>query len=413
MRNLFILLVLLALSFSGPVQAQGFGAVQQDARPSVPALEAHAMGGAVVAVPSAETAFFYNPAHLARVSDRLRFTVAGAGVGLSGDVFDKYSFWRDELQPAIEEGLDDIRAEDYDRLESLYSRAMEMGRRQSVATVTAFGPSVQLGVGAGQAVGAGVFATNATRLQFSDAGVGVPQLDFYDQLDVIVPVTVATFVPNTPLAVGVTASFAQRYISAKSSLLEEIDPDNEHLYMLKGSTVALDAGVHAQDVVPGLDLGAAAYSLVGGGFDYRYTRRIGLTGNEGLDDEAEIAELETRFNGRKRPSTFRVGAAYRLPASVLTGTMLRGVTFATDYVSASTSEFSQPTSTHVRFGVNVEVGRVLALRTGLSQGYPSAGASVSLPGVRVDYAYFGVEDGRTMGQLGRSNHQLVLRFGKF
>ena len=407
--SLLTLLLLLAL----PVSAQGFGALQQDARPHVPSLDARAMGGAVAAVSSAETAFFYNPAHLARVRDRLRFTVVGAGLGISNDVGTKYRFWRDELDPAIEEGLDEIRTEDYDRLIALYGEALDLGRQQSVAVATAYGPSVQLGVGTDQAVGAGLFATNAARLQFIDTGVGIPQLDLYNQLDVIVPVTVATQVPTTPLAVGITASYTHRHLAAKSALLDELDPDNEHLYVLKGSALAVDLGVHAQDVLPGLDLGGAVYSLIGGGFDYRYTRRIGLTGNEGVDDEAEIAALEERFNGRSASPSFRIGAAYRVPVPSLSSVMLNGVTIASDYVSASTSEFDQPVGAHLRLGVNVEVGPVLAVRTGISQGYPSAGATLTLPGARLDYAFFGIEDGRTMGQLGRYNHRLVLRFGMF
>ncbi|NNF58961.1 MAG: hypothetical protein HKN04_12050 [Rhodothermaceae bacterium] len=410
--RLFTLLVTLLVLLPA-AQAQGFGALQQDARPHVPALEARAMGGAVAAVPSAETAFFYNPAHLARVRDRLRFTVVGAGVGISNDVGTKYRFWRDELDPAIEEGLDDIREEDYERLIALYDQALDLGRQQSVARATAYGPSVQLGVGTEQAVGAGLFATNAARLQFIDTGVGIPQLDLYDQLDVIVPVTVATHVPSTPFAVGMTASYTHRHLAAKSALLDELDPDNEHLYVLKGSTVAVDLGVHAQDVLPGLDLGGAVYSLIGGGFDYRYTRRIGLTGNDGVDDEAEIAALEERFSGRSASPSFRVGAAYRVPVPSLSSVMLNGVTIASDYVSASTSEYDQPVGAHLRLGVNVEVGPVLAVRTGISQGYPSAGATLALPGVRLDYAFFGIEDGRTLGQLGRYNHRLVLRFGMF
>ena len=64
-----------------------------------------------------------------------------------------------------------------------------------------------------EAIGVGLFGTNSVRMQFTDAGVGVPRLDAFDQLDVILPVTGAFGIPNSPLAVGATADdrrFAQR-----------------------------------------------------------------------------------------------------------------------------------------------------------------------------------------------------------
>jgi hypothetical protein len=210
------------------------------------------------------------------------------------------------------------------------------------------------------------------------------------------------------------ASYARRYVTAKGVLVETLDPEREHLYILTGSAVTVDAGIHARDVMPGLDLGGAVYNLLGGGFTYRYDgQRIDLTGNGGADDLAEVADLEARFNSRTSHPSLRLGAAYRVPIPAVSGVMLRGVTVAADYVSASTSEFDQSVGAHLRAGVHVEVNAMLSLRTGFSQGYASAGATLALPGVEFDYAYFGIEDGRVPGQLGRYNHNVRLRFGLF
>ena len=422
MRSLTRFLLLgLVLAAPGPVaHAQYFGSLQQDARAFVPALEARAMGDAVAAVPNAETAFFYNPAHLARLQRPFRLTVAGAGATLSTGVGDKYAYWRDDLQPAVEEGLAEIRDADYLRLEGLYFDALEVGRRQDVARVTAFGPAFQKRLtvaGWDGAAGAGLFGTANARLRFTDAGAGVPYLDFYSQADILVPVTVAAVVPRTPVAVGLTASYAHRYVTAKGALVETLDPEREHLYVLTGSTVGVDVGVHAQDVlpalVPGLDLGGTVYNLLGGGFTYRYGgRRIDLSGS-GDDDLAEVAALEVRFNSRTSRPAVRLGAAYQLPLPNLPALTLDRVTVAADYVSMSTSEYDQPMASHFRLGVEVAVSPVLSMRTGIRQGYPSFGTTLTLPGTQLDYAYFGVEDGREPGQLGRYNHHLRLRFGLF
>jgi hypothetical protein len=391
-------------------------APEREARPFVPALEAQAMGDAVAAVPHAETAFFYNPAHLARLPRRLRLTYLGAGFGLSAGTGEKYAFWRDALRPAVEEGLEDIRMTDHPRLEALYAEALALGRRQSVATATLYGPAVQAPVhasGLDAAVGAGLFGTGSARLRFADAGAGVPFLDAYGQADVILPVAAALVVPETPLAVGVTAAYTRRSVTAKAAFLDTLGPEEEHLYVFTASALSVDAGLHAADVLPGLDLGAAVYGLLGGGFDYRYDgRRYDLAGEAGTDDADELAALAARFDGREGGPSFRVGAAYRPPLA-LPGAPLSGLTVAADYVSASTSEFAQPPSAHFRLGVHAALGRALRVRTGLSQGYPSLGATLALRHVRLDYAFFGVEDGRAPGQLGRYNHRLQLRFGLF
>lgn len=412
-RRALFLALLLASPFAA-ADAQIFGAIQQDARPHVASLQVRAMGGAVAAVPMAETAFFYNPAHLARLDlSKPRITFVGAGASVSNEIFAEYRFIRNELEPAIDEGLEEIRLEDYDRLVELYERALELGSTQTAATLTAYGPSVQMRISDNESIGIGLFGTNSFRMQFTDAGVGVPRLDAFDQLDLILPVTGAYGIPNSPLAVGVTASYTRRYLTAKGALLEELDAEEEHLYVLKGNSISFDVGIHAEDVMPNFDLGAAFYQVVGGGFNYSYDRRIDLTGNDGPNDEAEIAALEERFNARESKPTYRIGAAYRIPIPPSARAVVNSVTIATDYVSASTSEYDQPTGARLRVGIGAEIGRILSVHSGYSQGYPSFGASLNLPIVHLKYAYFGIEDGRIPGQLGRYNHNIQIRFGLF
>src|SRR5690606_27889252 len=110
-----LLPALLVLFAAVAARAQPFGALQQEARPAVRAFEARAMGDAVAAVPDPETAFFYNPAHLASLARPYPFTVGGLGAGISTGVADKYAYWRDALRPAVEEGLGEIRETDYPR----------------------------------------------------------------------------------------------------------------------------------------------------------------------------------------------------------------------------------------------------------------------------------------------------------
>jgi hypothetical protein len=406
---------------AAPAAAQAPSPFPQDARPDVPLAATLGMGDAATAVPSMDAALFTNPALLGRLDlRRPTIQLLGAGGDVGGNFRELVAFYRDELGPAIEDGLDDVCTTDHARCEALYERALAIGNRPSTVGATAFGPAVQVAVSPAVAVQAGAFAYSGARARLFDGGAGVPVVDFYDQTDLVVPVGAAVRVPGSPvpLAVGATVAYARRWVTGKYAFVDQLNPDGEAFYVLTGSGVSVDLGVHARDVaaqagLPGLDLGIALHRAVGGAFDYRYSSRIDIEGDGFADDEAEIAALEARFNEREAGPQLRVGAAYRLPAALLAGAgPVRNVVVAADYVGASTSEYDQGFGAKLRLGAEATVGPV-ALRAGLAQGYPALGLGLHTRFARLDYAYFGVEEGRTAGQLRRGAHLLQLRFGLF
>ncbi len=406
---------LIALAGVAPARAQS--AFQQDARPDLPFAATLGMGDAVTAVPSMDAAFFTNPALLGRLDlGRPRIQILGVGGEVGGNFFDLVDFYSEELGPAIEDGLDTICQDDRARCEEIYDGALLVGNRPSTVGAAAFGPSLQMAVGPMAAVQAGAFATSSARARFFDGGAGVPLLDFYDQTDLLIPVGAAVRVPGSPfpLAVGASATYARRWVTGKYAFVDELNPDAEAVYVLAGSGFSVDAGLHARDLgLPGLDAGFAIHSLIGGDFDLAYDRRIEIEGEGFADDEVEIAALEARFNDRRSAPQFRAGLAYRLPAELLAGAgPLHNVVVSADWVGASTSEYAQENSAKLRVGAQAEVGP-LALRAGFAQGYPSLGAGIHTRFARIDYAFFGVEEGRRAGQLRRSAHLVQLRFGLF
>lgn len=400
----FLLALSLAVLLSAPAAAQRF---PQHARAAVEAPQLLARGGAGVALPSAETALFYNPAHLAR-PDLRPFTLTvlavqgGANPKLLGDV----RFLLDEVVPAVERGFQ-TPLSDEDR--ALFDRALERGARPTVGRAAVTLPQLTLRAG-GVGLGAGVFATNTTRYRFEDLGGGIPLLDLFAQADLIGAAAVGAALPNTPVAVGTTARYARRVIGYKHKDLLAMDPDREHLHLIGGQTLAFDVGLHATDVAPELpgrlDVGLALYDVLGGGFTYALERSIRLGGN-GAPDEAEIARVLEAFEARDGRTSFRLGAAYRLE---ILGPLAR-VALAADYVSTSSSESAQPALAKLRLGAEGTLGGLLALRAGIGQGYPSVGLGLRLPGVRLDYALFGEEDGRLPGQLPRYSHVMQVRVG--
>jgi hypothetical protein len=319
-----------------------------------------------------------------------------------------WTYYRDELGPAIEEGLDSIRRNDFDRFEELYDRALEVGSRPATLGVMAMGPSVQFRVSPVTALQAGVWAVSTARGQLHDGGAGVPLIDFYDQTDLHIPVGAAFSVPGSRVSMGATASAVRRWVTAKYAFVDELDPDAEALYVLSGTGLAFDAGAHVRDFrAPGLDIGASV--RVGGDPALSYSRRIEVEGTGFPDNEAEIDELEARFAERDAGLRYRAGLAYRVqPVDLPEG--VAGALIAVDWVSASTSEYDQATFAHFRIGAEA-TGGPLTLRAGFSQGYPSLGVGVRSGPLRLDYAFFGVEEGRRSSQLRRGAHLLQVRFG--
>jgi hypothetical protein len=399
-------LLLLLTLLAAPAEAQR---LSQYARAAVDAPQVLARGGAGVALPSAESALFYNPAHLARLDlPRVRVEVLGVQGAASTNFFGNLGFLLSDVRDAVDAGFGlPLTADD----RALFDEALDRGARPTVGQAALALPVVMLGHEHG-ALGFGVFATNTTRYRFDDIGGGVPLLDLFSQADVLAVASGAARIPDTPLAAGITTRLARRYIGSKFKDLLAMDPDHEQLYVISGTTLAVDLGLHAHDMVPSLpgrlDLGLAVYDLLGGGFSYGHDRSIALTGN-GDANQGEIDRILAAFDGRDGSISARLGAAYHL--DVLGP--LADASLALDWVSASSSESQQPFLAGLRLGAEATVASRLALRAGIGQGYPAGGFGVVLPGMRLDYSLYGVEDGRLPGQLTRYTHLLQLRVGIF
>ena len=395
--------------------AQTFSTLSQDDPARIPDLASLAAGGAVAALPTLDSPFISNPAHIT-TSGLLSFNVVGVTVGAGGNVRESYDFYDQKLGPAIEEGLDGM---DRDSLAALYNEALRIGSQQKTADLAVLAPSVRASAGP-VAFGLAAYGHSVTRAKIIDAGAGIPYVDLYGQADVIVPAVVGLDLSKTPaglalpfdLSVGVSAAYVQRRITAKGETVDALEPDGEKLYLLRGTTARFGAGLYARNVgMPGVDLGAEVTSL-GPAVDYALDRSIDVSGSEGTpDDLAEIAALEARFEGRATDPVVRLGAAYRLPTLLVPG--LSDTAVSVDYTTASTSEFDQSFQAGLRAGARATVAGILGLQVGMSQGMPSAGVALKTKVARFEYATYGVEDGRLLGQLQRRNHVVQVRFGWF
>ena len=391
-----------------PAAAQPFGSLSQDAAVGVPDLPRLAAGGAVAALPTVDSPFLANPAHIA-TTERFGLSLVGVTAGAGGNVRESYEFYDRELGPAIEEGLEAMRDDDPERLEALYAEALRVGGEQKTLDLAVLAPSVRARVG-GVAVGVGLYGHSVTRGQILNGGAGVPYVDLYSQADVLVPAVVGLDLApfGVPISVGASATYVQRRVTAKGEPIDALAPDAEKLYVLRGDGVRFGAGVLARDVVvPGVDL-AAEVSDVGPALGYDYDASWAVSGSGGTpDDVAEIAALQARFGDRDTAPAVRVGGAYRLPA--VPG--VTGAAVALDYTTRSTSEYDQSVQAGLRGGARATLGGLLEVQAGLSQGMPSAGAALGTRVVRIAYATYGVEDGRLLGQRRRRAHAVQVRIG--
>jgi len=399
-------LILVVLVSPHTADAQNY---YQNPRAFVRSSQVIGAGDATVAFPTRETVFFYNPAHLTEAASlRPRVTILGVQGALSTTIFDQVDFYNDRLDPAIERGFENLAD---DELQQLYDEAFEVGRRRAFLGGDVLLPSVMLRTGP-LALGAGLFGHSSGTYRFSDSGFGVPALDFAGRVDamgVFSGALDAAALGFDGLSVGVTAKYTRRYLTVKSRPLDTIDED-EPLLVFVGDAVSIDYGMqYTLDLpLPGsLALGLALYDVSSA--EYAFTLDDVLTGEEPSDPatdprvQRELANINERYQPR---ASYRFGAAYTVPSLLgvfgETGLMV-------DYVGYQDPVVDQSTLAGLHVGAQVQLLSLLSVRTGLSQGYPSAGAGLALGLVKIDYAFFGQEEGRIPGQTPGWQHLLNLR----
>lgn len=405
MRAFILFAFVILASLAGTATAQSFS---QTSRAFVPSPQALAMGDAGVAFPTRETVFFYNPAHLSRAAHaRPQISLLGVRGSLSNNVFDQLAFFEDELQPAISEGLD---SKSNAELRSLYDETLSLGRARTIVNGDVLLPSVIARVG-DVGFGAGAFGHSTLHYQFRDAGAGLPLVDFSAIADLIVVGSASldfARIGVNGLSVGVSAKMTERWLTLKQKPLDAIG-SKESVNVFRASAAGLDAGVlYELDFLPipgNLAFGAAAYDVAGSNFNYRYDSNLAPEDEIDADLAAEEEALANALYGVE-PS-YRIGAAYMAPGIVPGVFKNTGITV--DYLWYADPRVAQEKLAHLHIGAQAQIGFAV-LRTGLNGGYTTFGGGLHFGFVTLDYAYYGVEQGRFPGQLASWSHSAQIAF---
>lgn len=400
---LIVVFALVALA-AGPTEVRAQNP-SQTSRAYVPAPRALAMGDAGVALPHQDAVFFYNPAHLMRVAKtRAQFTVIGIRGGLSSNLFDQIAFFEDDLQPAIAEGIDTTNT---GQVRELYNDALALGRRQTTVNGDVLLPSAIVRVGE-VGLGAGIFARSRLRYHLEDAGAGIPLLDFALMGDLVFVGSAALGLDRVGidgLAAGLSGKVTRRWLTVKSKPLDAFG-ENEHLPLFKAASISFDFGLLYDAAflpVPGdVTLGFAAYDLVGSNFEYAY--ETSMISEREPDAEVVAEEVESVNHLFGVSPTFRLGAGYMLPGP------LSNTAVTLDYLWYSTPRVPQAIPAHLHIGAQAQFG-MARIRAGLNAGYTTLGGGLDLGVLELDYAFYGLEQGRFPGQLPSWHHsaQIAVR----
>lgn len=402
MKRFLPLVLFGALFFISPALAQ-HELLSTRSRVSLP--QTLGMGDAVVALPLQQSGFFYNPAHTAH--SKLFLTVAGVQVSASSTVFDQVSFFKNELQPALDEGIENL---DSERLKSLYDQTLAIGRQTTFMHLDVLAPAAGFHLGP-VGVGVGIFGSSTVAYRFPDGGGGLPLVQVTAVADAMAVASAGMSLTKfgvTGFSFGITGKYTQRYASLKSKPLDTIS-EEEPFDLLVANRTSVDVGFLYElpllKKIPGkVQVGLALYDIAGSKFEFEHQQTL-----QGVSTPAatlqDIAAANTFFN--TSPS-FRLGVGYTLPKLPLKLIDESGVSI--DYVGSESPHFDQAFFAHLRVGAQVRI-KVLSLRAGLNQGYPTAGGGLSLGFMDLDYAFYGMEQGRYPGQLPSWHHTFQLRFG--
>ncbi len=381
----------------------------QSSRAFVQSPQVIGMGDAGVALPRLETIFFYNPAHLSQeASIRPKINLLGIRGSLSNNFFDQLSYFEDELQPAISDGLD---TRNNDELRELYDETLSLGRRSTIVNGDVLFPSVVAKVRE-VGLGAGAFGHTTIQYRFDDAGAGVPVVNFSAMGDLIFVGSASVdseLIGIDGLAAGVSGKIVHRWLTLKNKALDAIG-SQEDILLFESSTLGFDIGLlYEANFVPlpgDLTFGVAAYDIVGGGYDYEFSSSMS---DNDTPDPGMIAEEEALANAlySVNPS-YRLGTAYMLPDAVAGLFKNTGITM--DYLWYSNPHLPQEALAGLHLGAQAQLGYAI-VRGGLNSGYTTFGAGLHVGPIALDYAFYGTEQGRFPGQLASWNHTVQLAVG--
>lgn len=358
------------------------------------------MGGAFVSVSDDQNAFFYNPAGFALRKDFL-LTLGELNVSINQDIVEGGKFivenYEDlaEFDTLPEERQAELMTEIIDEV-SKYKMKLNLG----IPNFNFAPPAIPL-FGLGHlGIGVGLFDNIGVNLRLN-SGLIIPTVDLKVRADAVgmVPIAYSFGLPVGELSLGVNAKYLYRggVEEVRKSILE-FEEYNPQLNV--GSGMGFDVGAIYRlldlPVVGNLNIGAVIRDA--GGTEIVYNQRL----------DTETGEIISIDN----PATKTIKQQIDLGVSTKLFNFLTVAIDARDILRAGNlSEVDESFFKQLHAGAEADL-KVIKLRAGLNQGYPTFGVGLSLFFVHIDYAYWTEELGVVPGQQPEHNHlvSIALRF---
>ena len=339
------------------------------------------MGGAGVALSGPDNAVFLNPALLSTTT-RSSFTLLEAQVLINQNTFEQFGFYQDHKEQFS--SLDDMSALERSRF---YTELLDVTRDQTVFGLEGMVPVSIVEPG----FSVGIYESAQLDYDLSEGASALPVVRADGVAEGEVVVGLGRYfmdLVGRPLHVGLNAKYLYRVVAQESRTAPALETIDVNVF--RGSALAFDLGLLVD--FGRLSAGLGAYDINWPHIDW-----------DGGDD---VAPGMTTPDGSISPS-MRVGLAYYSLWGLRD--FFEDVKFAFDIESPFSDDMGF--FKKLSLGMESRFVRVITLRTGLHQGYPSAGVRIGVSVLKLEYAFSGEALGRHPGQLDSWNHVFSLGLG--
>lgn len=355
--HVFRLAVVITVLMAATTTAIAGSTIKTSETPFRPDIRALGMGGAYLAAGQNGNAFLYNPALLTQTQTDVSLPIS---LGVNSGVQKVFKFLSDNADSLkkfgdlSQQGQQKI----YDNLTPIDGELVKF-RVAPMFNIT----SHNFGLAAYSLVRVGASI---------DKGIYEPRVSADGTLDVVVMAGFATKASDK-LAIGVNGKIINRRSTNFRVGVTKIDKTaNTVLDSLKTSKTGF-----------ALDLGGL-YSL-------SEQTKVGFV----------IQDLTGKVGNDKFPANVKAGISHMMWNNriILAGDVV-------DLLNKDGVSFFNK----VHLGGELRVP-LLNIRGGFYQGYPSFGGGINIKIIKLDYAYYKVEQGRFTGQDGKAQHEVQLKFG--
>jgi len=352
-------------------------------------------GGTGIAYSDDPSTFFYNPAIIAIRKDIL-FNIFNLRIGISNDVLKTYDFY--------DKNKDDL--ENFDQLSS--ERQQEL-TNEIVDKITHYRNRITLNIpdfcfvpkSGFINIGFGIFTGGDFGFRFKK-GLLVPKIEFWGSADgiVMLPVSMKLPVPILPGKIAASINPKVIYRASIDDELSILEFENYDIDLQPGKGVGMDLSF----------IWELRDNLRIGGLFHDFTRTK-ITYDEVTDGTATVKsayssyinpDLSLGIYYKPKRIYYWINKYIKFPQFLVLTADVR------DIFNKSEPFYEATFFKKLHLGLEADF-KILKLRTGLYQGYPSFGIGLDLWFLELDYAYWGRELGRYPGQIPEWNHMLSLR----